>query len=192
MRYIDLRNYIPQPENKVTLIFKNGDTKDIMTVIRRMDAYCTEKRFMRKVSGLFKGYNDKDTCWRLWRFAVDNFEYEADKNHEKVKSANWLAFFRKADCKSYSIFICAVLKELGYSCFFRFVSFSNTDSTPTHVFPVCRLKNGELIYMDAVPFNTWGNDFRFNEESSYTYYTDIEAAKIQQKSAAVGRIQYNF
>jgi len=104
-----------------------------------------------------------------------------------------LVYYRKGDCKSYSIAIIDILRELGYSCFFRFVSFEKNDPTPTHVFPVCRAKNGDLIFLDAVPFSNIGYDFRFNEESKYTFYKDIQAASLSfSRNEGVRKIKYQF
>jgi len=188
---IDLEKYVPRPENKESLIFQNGDTSDIITAIQRIDRLCAKRRSMRKFAPLLRGLSDLKTCKNVWQFAVDNFEYQADKNHEKVKASNWLLYYRKGDCKSYSIAIIDILRELDYSCFYRFVSFDKNDSTPTHVFPVCRLKNGELIYLDAVPFSNIGRDFRFNEESNYTFYKDIQATSLTE-GGGIGKIKYSF
>ena len=183
----DVTRYVPAPDGKETVVFFSGDTNDIISVIQKIDRLCCNRRAMRKMAVLLRGENDLETCKNVWRWCVDNLEYKADKNHEKVKASNWLVYNKIGDCKSFSILIVDLLRELGYKCFFRFVAYDKTDSTPTHVFPICKAKNGELIVLDAVPFDQYGTR-KFNVESDYTFYRDINSANLYTEG--VGKIYH--
>lgn len=72
----------------------------------------------------------------VWLFCKFNFVYSADKENQIVKSPNRMLHNSIGDCKSYSLFIYAMLKAKDYNPYFKFVCYDNS-KIPSHVYIVC-------------------------------------------------------
>lgn len=165
--------FIPAPANSKVLLHDDGTTKDIVKVI-----LVTAPRGLgdtREFAKYIRGNNNMDTCRRLWDFLKDNIEYRKDPIGEQYIQTPAYTWARKiGDCKSYSIFISSVLKNLGIYHYFRFVSFKPSDTTFTHVYVVVPDK-GRQIIMDVVMSE-------FNTEKKFNHKQDYKMSKIYQMS----------
>ena len=159
-RTIDISDYVTLPPNNETIVFKHGDTDDIIAVIQKMDAICSEKRFLKDFAPQLEGATTEETLKNVFYCAKQNFQYAIDApGKEKIKSPAWMLYYRVGDCKSYSVFIADCLRELQISCVFRFVGFDATDKTPTHVFVVATVGTKKYT-LDAI-----SRDLDFNEQA---------------------------
>ena len=170
MRTIDISELVETPPNAENVIFTDGDTNDIITVIRKMDAFCSESKLLKNFSPLLKGRTKDETLRNVFDLARKNFQYKTDKaGSEKVKSSAWMLYYRVGDCKSYSITIGDILRDLNIRFFYRFVSFSKTDPTPVHVFVVAEV-NKERYVLDAI-----SPALSFNQSAyGIEYETDVK------------------
>jgi len=114
----------------------------------------------RKFAQRFKrrGDTDEDLVRRVWRFARNRFKYVRDGRVQKVRTPN--AFWRegKGDCKSFSVFVGSVLKELGFDVQLKFTS-QPGQSRPSHVYVIAS-KGGKTWKVDStLP--------KFNREAKY-------------------------
>ncbi|MBA7514356.1 hypothetical protein ES705_06384 [subsurface metagenome] len=180
---------IPAPAKNKVLLHDDGTTKDIVKVI-----LVTAPRGLgdtREFAKYIRGNNNMDTCRRLWDFLKDNIEYKKDPIGEQYIQTPAYTWARKiGDCKSYSIFISSVLKNLGIYHYFRFVSFKSPGNTFTHVYVVVPDK-GRQIIMDVVmpEFNT---EKKFNHKQDYKMSKIYQMSGIGQKPDRKNEIRFNL
>lgn len=148
------------PDYKKKVEYVNGYNNDIQRVLERN--FIAARRSVEKNDFYkqFKGRNLKETAANVWNYLKNNVRYKEDGTEEqKIKMPPRLLADGEGDCKSYSLFACAVLSHYA-PVNFRYTSYRN-DPTPTHVY--CIVDNKYIV--DAV----WHS---FNEEKPYTYKYD--------------------
>lgn len=150
-------NTIKPPKGMWEIVHKNGSTQDIINTILMADK--ESKDDTKFFANAFTSGNLK----ALWQFVRNHIKYKEDPNgDERVMSpaATWKK--GKADCKSMSIFIASVLKNMGIPYKYRFVAW--TAGNVSHVYPVALVGNKEII-LDAV-------HKKFNEEVPFHHGYD--------------------
>lgn len=172
---------IARIRGKVVLTHKDGNTADIITTIisnAKTSAETTKHfaQYMRGAAGYGSGEN-------TWKFVKKNIKYVLDPfGKQYIKSPAVTLNDRFADCKSYSIFIESVLRNLGIPCSFRFVSYS-TVPTYTHVYVVAIMEGKEVILDCCMS--------AYNVEKPYNFKKDISMSEIYSMSGtednALGR-----
>lgn len=164
---------------KERIRYKDGDTRDIVTVILDMDAV-SDKYVNADAAECLIGADDYETLRNVWKFVKSNVTYKADaRGKEVVKSPAALFAIGKGDCKSFSIAEVALLRALGFKGIrYRFASYKHGEDV-THVYVVCRLQGKDVI-LDAV-------HSRFDDEVDYVYKKDIAAAR--SKILGIGAIK---
>lgn len=152
--------------NKV--IYENGNTSDIINVV--MYAYEIENDpQIRVLAEKLRGDTVYNTCKNIWRYILDNINYQADsdgKEGEMIRTPARLIHDRTGDCKSYSLFTAVILRYLGIPHCFRFVSY-NKIKRATHVYIVA---NNNIV-IDPVATVQLG--YPFNSEVKYTFRADM-------------------
>jgi hypothetical protein len=111
-----------------------------------------------------------------------HLRYQKDRvGHERVKSPGKLWEDREGDCKSYSVFIGSIYRNLGIQYKYRFAHYPNgrLDRDVNHVFTVAVDQRGREIPTDAVA------DY-FNYEEPYEYAIDYDPQTGQQAAAVNG------
>lgn len=159
---------IKKTSNQEETLFEDGDTDDIISVILRADSMAAP--FTADFAPYLRGRGAKETAENVWNFVKVYIRYQKDKpGHERVKSPAKLWEDRKGDCKSFSVFIGSIFRNLGMSYKYRFAHYPNgrLDKDVNHVFPVVIDSNGQEIPTDAVA------DF-FNYEEPYEYAIDYD------------------
>lgn len=162
---------IPAALGKSTVIFKNGNTNDIMKVIQM-----GESRFKNYGSDFCKWANHnfeatEESLRGLWEMVRTGIEYKVDpKGKQLIKTPPALAKIGVGDCKSKTLFINAVLRCLDIPYSIRFTSYSTFDSTPKHVYTIANL-NGKKIIIDSVYSE-------FNRQALYKHKIDVPMAEI--------------
>lgn len=145
------------PDGKADVMYRVGDTEDIIKVILEADSKAAKDTaaFASSFAPSYAGLR------KLWNFVHDNIKYIEDKpGHERIKSPAVTWQDRYGDCKSMSVFIGSVLNNLGIPYNYRFVGYKKGNDV-SHVYVVAYLGNREVI-LDAV-------HHRFDEEVSYTH-----------------------
>ena len=150
-------------EGREETITENHRTSEIMNLLLSKDGkFCGQ---VKQFSDSLKGLSTHDASYAIWKTLRDNVKYKPDSEAlQQLKSPARLVYDGQGDCKSYSLFAAAVLKNLGIPYQFRFVSFERDDATPTHVYIVADPK-GDKTIIDAV-LST------FNYEKPYKHKQD--------------------
>ena len=155
--------------------YVNGYNNDIQRVLERN--FIAARRSVEKNNFYkkFEGKNLKETAANVWNYLKSNVRYKEDGTEEqKIKMPPRLLADSEGDCKSYSLFACAILSHYA-PVKFRYTSYRD-DPTPTHVY--CIVDNKYIV--DAV----WHS---FNEEKPYTYKYD-KKMKISTLSGLKGKV----
>lgn len=152
-----------KPLNIDTVNFVSGSNADIQRVLESNFPLAVEQVKQNNFYLKFKGSNPQETAKNVWEYLKENIEYKADGYHQKIVLP---ARLKVGDCKSLSLFACAVLYcYYPNNVYLRYVSYNNS-KTPTHVYCVLRFPNNEII-VDAV----W---HYFNSQKPYTFKKDIK------------------
>ncbi len=172
MTFKQAQKYVTKPKNRQTETYENGDTQDIIETMLYAERQEQEQRFMQKLAPLLRGADAFETCRNVFDFVRSGLRYIADpRGHEKVKSSRQTLYSGYADCKSYSILICSLLRELGIKYSYRFVSWQSGRDV-SHVYAVATLSNGSFefpVALDAIP-----DSCGFDCEIKYAYKKDYD------------------
>lgn len=158
------------------VIFSDGDTNDIVSVILHADTLA--KEFTERFAPYLRGQNVKDTTKKIWDFVKTNIRYKRDQTgHERVKSPGKLWADKEGDCKSMSVFIASILQNLGIPYKYRFAHYPNAarpfDKDVNHVFVVAIDERGGEIPVDTVA-DRWNYEEPY--EHCFDHETDHQAA----------------
>lgn len=161
---------IPDAVGKRTIIFKDGDTEDIIKVIM-----IGEKRFEKYGKDFCKWVNhhftaDMQGLEKLWKTVRYDYEYRTDKEGvQDIKTPPALHRIGKGDCKSKTLFVNAVLRCLDIPYKIRFTAYG-IDNTVKHVYTIAYLNNKKII-IDTVYDH-------FNKEALYSFKKDYTMPEI--------------
>jgi len=141
---------IPRPNFKNQFIIDRQSTKDIAALI--VKGIRESLPLAEKSKNYFLGETDKQTLKNLWTFLKKNVRYKAEPvTNQSVKSLARIYQDKNIgnDCKHFSSFIAVYCIKHGIPVMLRLVSFKPNDPTPTHIYPVAKIK-GKEIPVDAV------------------------------------------
>jgi len=152
-------------KNKTFTYKTNGYNADIIHIIHA--SLPEAKQQATALVPYFKGKNEIETARNIWQFLRKNCTYVKDGNTQKIKlPARFLHDKNNrtgkpfGDCKTYSLFIVAIMRASGYKCGFRYASYNFWNPTPSHVYTFT-----PNLVIDGV--------FRkFNAEVNYYYKKD--------------------
>lgn len=152
---------MPPPTHREVTWHPDGKTQDIVSAILEADRL-NEKQ-TRDLAPELRGANDMETLRNVWFFVRSNIKYVKDKpGHERIKLPAKTWADRTGDCKSMSVFIAGILKNLKIRCKYRFTAYSA--GPVTHVYVVALLGRQEVILDAVYP--------RFDEEEPYHHKKD--------------------
>jgi hypothetical protein len=152
--------------------YNDGDNKDLRKQI--MDVTPEAVAQMRGSAKYFKGKDDRETCYKIWKFLKTNIRYEADGEYQIVRLPSALLATKVGDCKSFSVFTSAVLTNLGIPNHYVMTSYGK-DPTPSHIYVV----TDSGIICDAV----WTH---FNAEKTPTYRYKAKPNNMNNKGLGGG------
>jgi len=142
----------------------NVTTTDIINAILYVDSTAAQD-----VAGFAKHFTkDRQGLRKLFHFVKDNIKYIEDakfSDTQYIKSPGALWKMKSGDCKSYTVFIRAVLQALNIPSRIKFVSYYKNKPV-THVYPIATI-NGRDIILDAV----YGY---FDQEDHYSYAVEYK------------------
>lgn len=171
---------IPAATQKTVLIYKSGETKDIVREV--LACYKDSRHQLARFSPNLKCKTVEETCKNIWLFWKENIRYKVDKEGGqwvKTPAAVWSE--KACDCKSFSVAVACTLYALGIAGKFRFVSFGNNKTAPTHVYVVA-MNQGKEIIIDCV----WKG---FNSQKSYAKKWDHNMTQIFRVSGLDTMVQ---
>jgi hypothetical protein len=133
------------------ILINNQDTTDIINAI--LDNHEKYKSEYDKIYRYFVGETLDDTCYNVWAFLKDNFNYRIES--EKMQILRSPAAILGSDtygidCKGYATFAAGIMSairrnvKMDFDVYYRFASYDSFDSTPQHVFAV--VKQNDIEY----------------------------------------------
>lgn len=144
-----IANQVMPPAHHLDKTWKrDGNTSDIVQAILSAEKWNQDQT--EQLAKHLKGENTRETLRNVWFFIRSQIRYKKDTpGHERVKLPAKTWADRSGDCKSMSVFIAGLLKNLGINAKYRFVSY--TQGSPyTHVYVVAMPKGERQVIMDAV------------------------------------------
>jgi hypothetical protein len=160
--YKVLTNYdaLILPSNgKTTIVNRNGGVDDTINEIK-----IVAKESIPMVAPLakhLKGDSLVQSCYNVWHWMKNNMSYKLDaygKEEIRTASRSYADRFSGVDCEDYSIFISALLINMGYHPTFHIVGFNGSNQYQ-HIYVVC-----EGVVMDGViaAVEPWRGEAAFN------------------------------
>lgn len=150
-------------------ISQNQTTDQIISLLCR--AVHDSKAYYPALKKRFDTGNDLDTLEDIFDYAKENFAFIPEPpENQNVKTVGRVLENRSNDCKGYSSFIINSCLACGIPAQYRLASYNKYDKTVKHVY-VTAIVDGERYILDATPGH------RFNEESAYTHYFDLNPNK---------------
>ena len=133
----------------------------------------------KQIAPQFKGASDSDTCRKIFDFLKTKITYDKDGFTQKIKYPSALLRERRGDCKSYSLFTAAILKNLGIPFRWTYASYTPGVKVPGHVY----ITTDSGCIVDAV----WG---KFNSEKKpyNKFYKSMNISYISGCEPSVGAI----
>jgi hypothetical protein len=89
---------------------------------------------VKQIAPKFKGATDTDTCRKIFDFLCKKVKYDKDGFTQKIKYPSALLREGRGDCKSYSLFTAAILKNLNIPFRWTYASYTPGIKTPGHVY----------------------------------------------------------
>ena len=173
-------------DNKTTLLYRSGQTDDIVKSV--VTVFNESWDQIQDLAKTLKGATVRETCANIADYVVTNFSYRIDPDGQQwIRTPARLLQDRQADCKSFSLFVCAALSCLGIKNGFRFVSYA-PDKQLTHVYSFAIDENGKKITIDTVAMIQ--KSVAFDDELKYKYKKDImNTTKISKLSGVEAEVQ---
>lgn len=133
----------------------------------------------KDISPKFKGATDSETCKKIFDYLKNQIRYDKDGFTQKIKFPSALMRERSGDCKSYSLFTAAILKNLGIPFRWTYASYTPGVNVPGHVY----ITTDSGCIIDAV----WG---KFNSEKKpfNKFYKSMNISYISGCEPCVGAI----
>lgn len=157
------RHIIAPPDGQKRVVYRNGDTADIVRVIMMADK--DSGRFIQENGlSLLKGSTQHETLENIYAFVKGKVRYKADRpGHEIIRSPAYLFESAIGDCKSLSVAIGALCRAYGIPYRYRFISQGKRNLH--HVYVVATVGSEDVI-LDAV-------HKQFGKEPTHTRRVDI-------------------
>lgn len=175
-------NRIKKGLGKIYTMYLSGDVDDIVNTILHADKLAAP--FTKDFAESLRGADDLETLKNIWSFTRREIEYVKDKpGHEIVKSPGQTWKDRKGDCKSHTVFIGSILKNLGYPYIYRVAFYDRKNPEQGHIYAIAILPDGRRVVVDSV------ND-RFNHE--HTYWKKKDYPRQPAEIGAIKAPSYNW
>ena len=162
-----MANGIAPAKHQKVVTYKDGRTPDIIREV--LDAV-SEKAVLLQVKGFAKQFSrDYDGLHDLFWWVKNNIRYVEDPTGVQwIREPSRLWADRQGDCKSFTLFMCAVAHNMGIPYTIRFVTYSPASKVVTHVYPIFHL-DGRAVIMDAVwtDFDSHKTPFYLKKDYNY-------------------------
>jgi hypothetical protein len=144
---------------------------------------------VKQIAPKFKGATDTDTCRKIFDFLCKKVKYDKDGFTQKIKYPSALLREGRGDCKSYSLFTAAILKNLNIPFRWTYASYTPGIKTPGHVY--ITTDSGCIIDCVWGKFNSEKkpyNKFYKSMNISYISGTDSCAPSLGQRNQGTSPI----
>ena len=116
-----------------TIAFKqNASNEQLQSALEK--ALPAAAAQVKQLAPKFKGATDTDTCRKIFDFLKAKVQYDKDGFTQKIKYPSALLREGRGDCKSYSLFTAAILKNLNIPFRWTYASYTPGIKTPGHVY----------------------------------------------------------
>lgn len=174
------KRYILPSSNQKMFIKSDAEVTDIISVILKADQ--RSKEFTARFAPFLRGSSPEQTLKNVWSFVRKYIRYEKDRSgDERIKSPGKTWEDKYGDCKSMSVMVGSLLKNLGFRYFYRVAFYDKDNPEQGHIYPVAILPGGEMIVVDAV-------HYVFDEEVEFWRASDYDpetGKKIAGKATAI-------
>jgi hypothetical protein len=161
---------LPPYKKKLVLSYPNAITGDIIDTLNK--CFPQAKRDVLLFAEQFRGQNDYETAYNVWKYVRENVKYKRDPDgiqviqHPPALIRRGLKTNGGGDCKSMSLCISSILSALNVkNVQLRYVSFK-PDFVPTHVYSIFEYNN-RIVPVDSVLT-------KFDYEKPFTYKKDYK------------------
>jgi len=154
----------PIADGKTTVNKKDAFNGDIISVLE--SNFSKGREQTKEFAKNFVGSDHEATAKNVWNYLRHKITYKRDSEaRQQIRlPARLIADAATgADCKSFALFACSILANLGFKVAFRYTSYTGS-SIPSHVYCVAS-KQGKKYIVDGV----WN---RFNSQKPYTHKID--------------------
>ena len=170
---------IPKWQGLYTTKKKGGATNDIIAEV--IAAFKDSRGQLNKFAPHLKAATLRQTLKNVWTFWKFNIRYKVDPDGvQMVQEPRALWARKEGDCKSLSIAVMTTLDALGIKGNFRFASYGDNYSFPTHVYVVV-LENGKEIPVDCV-WTEFGTQKAYTKKWDYSMTDIMRISGIDEKN----------
>lgn len=161
---------MPPPIHEDRVWKQEGNTGDIVEAILSAEQWNQDQT--AALAQHLKGGSPRETLRNVWFFVRNYIKYRKDlPGYERVKLPSKTWADREGDCKSMSVFIAGLLKNLDIPAKYRFVSYRKGEPV-SHVYVVAMPKGERQVIMDAV-HSKFDNEVPYKSKKEYPVMTKI-------------------
>lgn len=160
MTAAEISAQLPKANLKVRWTHPIATTENIIQTIEQAHPIAVEQtKNLAKALRKKYGSNNLAICKEIHRLLKSEIKYVEDKANQvpRLPAAFWKA--KQGDCKSYSLFTCAILCNLGIPNAYTYVAWDNVKGRYTHVFCTA-VVNLQKIPIDGVWEGSFGTEKR--------------------------------
>lgn len=163
-------NVMPPPIHDDRVWKQDGNTGDIVDAILSAEEWNQSQT--AALAPHLKGGSTRETLRNVWFFVRNYIKYQKDPvGYERVKLPAKTWADKEGDCKSMSVFIAGLLKNLGIPAKYRFVSYRRGEPV-THVYVVATPKGERPVIIDAV-HSKFDTEEPYKSKKEYPIMTKI-------------------
>lgn len=151
-----------------TIVKKIGTNSDIQKIL--LDQCNRAVEIAAPIAKYFKGKNDLESLKKIHSFIRKNLGYRRDpKKKQQIKLPNRF-LLESGDCKSNSLFIYAICKNLGIPVDFKFANYSKLNGKiPSHVYNIAfNRNNSKFVCIDGT-----SSKFNFEKKPNYSKLANL-------------------
>lgn len=161
---------MPPPIHEDRVWKQEGNTGDIVEAILSAEQWNQDQT--AALAQHLKGGSPRETLRNVWFFVRNYIKYRKDlPGYERVKLPSKTWADREGDCKSMSVFIAGLLKNLDIPAKYRFVSYRKGEPV-SHVYVVAMPKGERQVIMDAV-HSKFDDEVPYKSKKEYPVMTKI-------------------
>ena len=175
-----------------TIAFKqNASNEQLQSALEK--ALPAAAAQVKQLAPKFKGATDTDTCRKIFDFLKAKVQYDKDGFTQKIKYPSALLREGRGDCKSYSLFTAAILKNLNIPFRWTYASYTPGIKTPGHVY--ITTDSGCIIDCVWGKFNSEKKPYnKFYKSMNISYISgidDMSAPSLGNKNIApIGAVNF--
>lgn len=153
MKVSQLKNYVPTPDFRENILVPGATNNDIIKSIHSLAAPATAD--VAQLAKFFAADTRKKAAFKLWYFLRTRAKYVRDSNErQQIRLPRRFIYDtanknNSGDCKSFSLFTIAMLRQLGLPAFLRYAGYTEGATKPSHVYAYTKDERGNEIIIDG-------------------------------------------